>query len=214
MRAKVNGVILGVLISIPIIIAKVKSGNKPDCYVPEKEVSVVDIELMQTETHKAEAPTEIPTTEVPTTEAPTEPPIPIYDIALSEELQIHNYEMSAKYEICAELVLGLMMQESSCSPDVIGDNGKAFGLGQIRVDVWENTAIQLGLGDYKTNPKSNIEMIYHILTENLNRYNGDLRMALNGYRHGQPTDCIEPNGKSYPQIIFENMEKLEDLQIG
>lgn len=224
MRNKAISAILGVLVAIPLIMAKIKSQVPTDNVRPldecevesliaaNTETEVVEIELMTWE-YVALADTE--TIEETTENEPETETIvviePLWDIPLDVELQHYIKALETKYEINAELILAICQQESHFVVDCIGDNGKAYGLGQIRSDVWQTTADTLGLGDYKTNPYSNVEMVYYIIQQNLNLYGGDLRKAINGYRHGKPDECYEVTiGMNYADIVFSNLLEITE----
>lgn len=224
MKIKVRTVetLIAILIAILLIMAKAKSMKKtPEKWVREPlscevesmiaantETEIAEVELMTWE-YVALADTET----IETMEELTTKYTPSWNIPLDESLQKHIVNLSKKYEIAPELIIAICMQESRLDQSRVGDNGKAFGLGQIREDVWQVTADTLGLGDYKTNAYSNIEMVYYIISQNMKLYGGNLRYALNGYRHGTHEDCFETAiGKNYADIVFENIGKLEELR--
>lgn len=70
-----------------------------------------------------------------------------YSVPLSEDLQNHIFEVCAGYDIDATLVIAMIEKESNYDPDVIGDNGQAFGLMQVQPR-WHSERIDsLGVDD-------------------------------------------------------------------
>lgn len=225
MKIKVRTVetLIAILIAIPLIIAKAKSMQKtPEKWVREPLSCEVESMIAANNEEEPAAETEIETFQyvaladteiIETMEELTTKYTPSWNIPLDKDLQKHIVNLSKKYEIAPELIIAICMQESGLHTDIIGDNGKAFGLGQIRVDYCQDMADMLGLGDFTTNPYSNVEMVFYIIQQKLDMYGGNLRYALNSYRHGTHEDCFEAAiGKNYADIVFENIGKLEELR--
>lgn len=206
MRAKVNSAILAVLISIPIIIAKVKA-EQPEPNVRTPSPYEVDVMIAQNE---AETPTveEIikETVKVPeiVTEVATEPIFSGYDfIPLDERLQVEIYSLCKKYEIAYELILSVIKTESNFQADVIGDNGNSIGLMQIQPKWWQGLADTYGLNIYE--PIDNVHLGILILNKALNDNGGDLDKALKQYNSGNPNYA----GNEYIDKVFSNYEWIE-----
>lgn len=144
------------------------------------------------------------------TDAPTEPEwMPYEFIALSDDVQKSIKAVCDEYEIAYELILAICIQESSLNPLAIGDNGKAYGLGQIREEFWGNTALELGLYDWKTDAVQNAEMVCYIMSRQMKDFHMTMDDALNIYRHGITQDIVEPDGRTYVQHIKQNLEWIE-----
>lgn len=206
MRAKVNSAILAVLISIPIIIAKVKA-EQPEANVRTPSPYEVDVMIAQNE---AETPTveEIikETVKVPeiVTEVATEPIFSGYDfIPLDERLQVEIYSLCEKYEIAYELILSVIKTESNFQADVIGDNGNSIGLMQIQPKWWQGLADTYALSIHE--PIDNVHLGILILIQALNDNAGDLDKALKQYNSGNPNYA----GNEYINKVYVNYEWIE-----
>lgn len=206
MRAKMNSAILAVLISIPIIIAKVKA-EQPEPNVRTPSQQEVDVMIAQNE---AETPTVEEnikeTVKVPeiVTEVATEATFSGYDfIPLDEGLQVEIYSLCKKYEIAYELILSVIKTESNFQVDVIGDNGNSIGLMQIQPKWWQGLADTYGLNIYE--PIDNVHLGILILNKALNDNAGDLDKALKQYNSGNPDYA----GNEYINKVFSNYEWIE-----
>lgn len=114
------------------------------------------------------------------------------------------------YKIAYDLIIAICMQESSLNPNCIGDNGKAFGLGQIREEFWNDTANSLGLYDWRTDAVQNATMVCYLMSRQMNDHHLTMGAALNIYRHGVMDDITEPDGKTYVEHIMSNLEWLQN----
>lgn len=205
MRAKVNSAILAVLISIPIIIAKVKAEQpEPNVRTPsQQEVDVMIAQnVTEVETSTVEEiikePVKVP--EI-VTEVATEPIFSGYDfIPLGEGLQVEIYSLCKKYEIAYELILSVIKTESNFQVDVIGDNGNSIGLMQIQPKWWQGLADTYGLSIHE--PIDNVHLGILILNQALNDNGGDLDKALKQYNSGNPNYA----GNEYINKVFSNYE--------
>lgn len=206
MRAKVNSAILAVLISIPIIIAKVKAEQpEPNVRTPSQQEVDVMIAQNETETPTIEEITKEPV-KVPeiVTEVATEATFNGYDfIPLDEGLQVEIYSLCKKYEIAYELILSVIKTESNFQADVIGDNGNSIGLMQIQPKWWQGLADTYGLNIYE--PIDNVHLGILILSKALNDNGGDLDKALKQYNSGNPDYA----GNEYIDKVFNNYEWIE-----
>jgi hypothetical protein len=133
-----------------------------------------------------------------------------YPIGLDDDIQRAIKAVCDRYEIAYNLVIAVAMQESNLDPLAVGDNGRAFGLGQIREEYWSETAAELGLTEWKTDAVQNAEMICFILCKHLNS-GSTMETALNIYRHGKAEDCVEPDEETYVAKIKRNLEYLEQF---
>lgn len=206
MRTKVNSAILAVLISIPIIIAKVKA-EQPEANVRTPSPYEVDVMIAQNETETPTVEEVIKeTVKVPeiVTEVSTEAVFSGYDfIPLDEGLQVQIYDLCKEYEIAYELILSVIKTESEFQVDVIGDNGDAIGLMQIQPKWWQGFADTYGLNVYE--PIDNVHLGIRILNKALNDNGGDLVKALKQYNSGNPNYA----GTEYIDKVFGNYEWIE-----
>lgn len=76
-----------------------------------------------------------------------EPSVVYYDVPLSEDLQNHIFELCGRYEIEPVIVIAMIGKESSYDADIVGDNGRAFGLMQIQPRWHEERIESLGVSD-------------------------------------------------------------------
>lgn len=133
---------------------------------------------------------------------------PLYDIPLDARLQHEIKELCRRYEISFELILAVIMTESSGNPDVTGDNGESAGLMQVQSRWWQWLADENGLD--LNNPIDNVEcgilIIFLLLEEN----NGQMDKALTAYNCGNPDN--EEN--RYFKTVLSWLDKLEALETG
>lgn len=132
---------------------------------------------------------------------------PIYDIPLQAELQHGIRELADRYEVSFELVLAVIMTESSGRPDAIGDSGDAVGLMQIQPQWWQELADrhELDLNYPPDNVECGILIILQLLEEN----DGRMDKALTAYNCGNPDN--ESNG--YFERVLSWMDELEKLEM-
>jgi hypothetical protein len=201
---------IGVLVAIPIIIAKIKSGQ-PEENVRTPSPYEVDVMIAQNET---ETPTveeiikeTVKVPEIVTEEAievPTEAVFSGYDfIPLDEGLQVQIQSLCEQYEIAYNLVLSVIKTESEFQVDVIGDNGDAIGLMQIQPKWWKGLADDNGLDIYE--PIDNVHLGILILNKALDDNAGDLNKALKQYNSGNPNYA----GNEYVEKVFNNYKEIE-----
>lgn len=108
---------------------------------------------------------------------------PLYDIALSEELQQYTYDTCLVYGIedYYEVVLAIMWKESTFNPDAVS-NGN-YGLMQINQVNHSRLVDTLGIDDV-LNPKDNIECGVYMLSTLIKDYD-DIHLALMAYNMGE-----------------------------
>ena len=87
-------------------------------------------------------------------------------------------EMSRKYNVPARLIKAVIQQESTFNPNAKSGAG-AVGLMQLM----PATARELGVTD-RTDPRQSIEGGTKYLSQQLKRFNGDVRLALAAYNAG------------------------------
>lgn len=137
-----------------------------------------------------------------------------YDVPLDEDLQDFIIEAAGQHGIDPAIVLGMIQRETEFDPELIGDSGKSFGLMQIQKRWHEDRMERLGVWDLM-NPYQNVAVGIDYLAELLEKYDGDLEMALIGYNSG-PTGAYEDyfsNGiysNSYSQTVVANTEKIRE----
>lgn len=124
-------------------------------------------------------------------------PVQLYDIPLSAELQQDIRELAERYEVSFELVLAVIMTESSGKADAVGDGGASIGLMQIQPKWYEKLISETGLSVDK--PIENVELGIRILLEFIRENSGSLDRALKQYNSGNP----EYQGNEYIEQVYE-----------
>lgn len=108
--------------------------------------------------------------------------IETYPVPLDTDLQLFVAQECEKVSIAPEVVFAMIQKESSFRADVVGDNGKSFGLCQIQKQWHEDRMDKLGVDDL-LDPYQNIMVAIDYLAELVNRYE-DIDMALMAYNAG------------------------------
>ena len=111
-------------------------------------------------------------------------PVQLYDIPLSAELQQDIRELAERYEVSYELVLAVIMTESSGKTDAVGDGGASVGLMQIQPKWYSELIAETGLSVDK--PIENVELGIRILLGFIEENEGSLDRALKQYNSGNP----------------------------
>lgn len=109
---------------------------------------------------------------------------PIYfDVPLSHDVQEHIFAECEKYSIDPAVIVAMINHESKFDTYAIGDDGRSFGLMQIRVKCHIERIKMLDCTDL-FDPCQNITVGIDILAEQLKRYGGDMAKALTAYNRG------------------------------
>lgn len=140
-----------------------------------------------------------------------------YDIPLDIELQAHITNECGGYGIDPTIVFAMIDKESDYRAEVIGDSGESYGLMQIKEKYhWERME-KLGLTDL-LNPYENVMVGIDYLAELLDKYDGNMNMALMAYNAG-------PSGANkywfskgiysndYSQNVVETSKNLKELTV-
>ena len=144
---------------------------------PDVEPTIT--ETLPTASNISEEPTEA-TTE-PTKS--TEPTVVLYDVPLSEELQLHITNLCERHHINPAIIVSMIFWESSFRADVMGDNGDSYGLMQIQPKWHYDRMQKLGCTNL-LDPFQNVTVGVDILAEQIARYNGDVTKAIVAYNQG------------------------------
>mgnify|MGYP005982962747 CR=1 FL=1 len=142
-----------------------------------------------------------PVTECQTQVAPEQH---IYEIPLSPELQNSVRELADQYELSYELVLAVIMTESSGRADTVGDGGDSIGLMQIQPKWYGELIAKTGLSVDK--PVENVELGIRILLGFIEENDGSLDKALKQYNSGNPD--FPDNG--YIEKVYEWLDYFEE----
>lgn len=149
-------------------------------------------------TEQAEAPATEPTETQPETAA-TEPPVTLYAVPMSEELQLHIIQTSEAHGIDPAVVIGVIWKESRYVIDAIGDGGDSLGLMQIQPKWHSDRMDRLGCPDL-LDPFQNVTVGVDILAGLISKYDGSISMALMAYNAG-PTGA---NRHWFSKGIYSN----------
>ena len=120
-------------------------------------------------------------TEPPTTE--TEPVTKLYDVPLSEDLQIYIISLCEERNIDPAIVMALIWKESRFNTWSGGDGGESLGLMQIQPKWHSGLMAGLGCTDLH-DPYQNVTVGISILASHMDRYDGNVGMALTSYNAG------------------------------
>ena len=156
----------------------------------------------ETEHVRAFAVTEAEETEAVITE-PIEA-VTLYDVPLTEELQLHIIKTSEENGIPPAIVFAMAYGESRYQTDAVGDGGAAKGLLQIQSRWHTERMERLDCLDL-LNPYQNVTVGVDYLAEQLNRY-GDIAKALTAYNQGHYKGTVT----NYAKCIMEKAEELEE----
>ena len=129
--------------------------------------------------------------------------IPLYDVPLSMELQLHIIHTCEEKKIDPAVVVAMAFRESTYNANAIGDNGNSFGLLQVQ-PYWHSERMErLGCTDL-LDPFQNVTVGIDFLAELLNRYDGDMAKALVGYNQGSYKGVVT----EYAKTILAMAEEL------
>jgi hypothetical protein len=184
------GIVMGISILFAIIM-DICDGTNPTLDEP-----AIPEQTTQVETSK---PEEMPiVSEIPESEPVEEPPTEVeatviegaekaielvyYDIPLDHDLQKHIIMISNYYNIEPSIVFAMIKRESRYRPDVIGDNGRSYGLMQIQERWHKDRMNKLGVTDL-LDPYQNVLVGIDYLAE-LFKYNEDVEWVLMAYNGG------------------------------
>jgi soluble lytic murein transglycosylase-like protein len=129
--------------------------------------------------------------------------IPLYDVPLSMELQLHIIHTCEAKRIDPAIVVAMAFRESTYNAKAIGDNGESFGLLQIQ-PYWHSERMErLGCTDL-LDPFQNVTVGVDYLAELLDRYDGDMAKALVAYNRGHYAGTVT----EYAKTILAMAEEL------
>jgi soluble lytic murein transglycosylase-like protein len=106
----------------------------------------------------------------------------IYDVPLSEDLQIYTQELCEEYNIDFKLVLAIISVKSGFRPNAYNEKSKCCGLMQVKADNLSVLSEKLGVSNLFDSYENIMSGIY-ILRYALN-FDNDLEHALIIYNNG------------------------------
>lgn len=154
---------------------------------PSTETTAVAI---PTETAMETEPVFMEETTVPETAAaePTEAPVTLYDIPLSQELQLHIIGEAEAHGIDPAIVFAMAYRESTYNAGCIGDSGASLGLLQVQPYWHKGRMERLGCPDL-LDPFQNATVAIDYLSELLGQY-GSMEKALVAYNRGHYSGTV------------------------
>lgn len=165
-------IVAGILLALMFVVMAVLVGvnrSAEASYEPTTEPTTSETTEAVTE------PTEIET-------IATEPHVPIYDVPLDKDLQIHIIETANYHDIDPAIIIAMAWKESTYRTDAIGDGGNSLGLCQVQPR-WHSARMErLGCPNL-LDPYQNVTVACDYLRELINRY-GSTEKALTAYNRG------------------------------
>jgi soluble lytic murein transglycosylase-like protein len=173
---EVNAIFIGtvmVLVIVMIVLISTNRGTAEANYEATTEPTTIG----ETEdaTEEVTEPTENET-------IATEPPAPLYDVPLNEDLQIHIIETANAHDIDPAIIFAMAWKESTYRTDAIGDSGNSIGLLQIQPR-WHSGRMEKLNCTNLLNPYQNVVVACDYLSELIDRY-GSMDKALTAYNRG------------------------------
>lgn len=125
-----------------------------------------------------------------------EPKAPaLYDVPLSEELQLHIFAECEKRNVDPAIVLAMIERESYYTADAIGDNGNSYGLCQVQPRWWYAKMVELNCTDL-LDPFQNVTVGIDILADLMEANGGDVAKALVCYNQGSYKGTVTDYAKA------------------
>lgn len=106
-----------------------------------------------------------------------------FDVPLSQEVQDCIFDECEKAGISPALIVAIIERESDFDIENVGDNGQSIGLMQIQPKWHMQRMIDLNCEDL-LDPCQNIKVGINYLSEQINRYDGDVAKAVVAYNQG------------------------------
>ena len=168
---------LTALVSIGTARAKQPEAAEPQSITTETTTTpTVADTTQQTTEPKATEPTE---TETPV----TTPSVTLYNVPLTDDLQLHIIHLCEEMHIEPAIIFGMIHRESNFDASAIGDGGASFGLMQIQPRWHSERMERLGCNDL-LDPFQNVTVGIDYFAEMLDRYDGDIHKALVAFNAG------------------------------
>ena len=191
-------IIFAIVALIAIIIAKCSANTTvPDTY--EAQATTYEVTTTQTPATIHEQDTEVKTHLY-------------YDIPLDEDLQDYILEVCHDYGVNHLIILGMIEKESTFGPNVIGDNGEAFGLMQVQPKWHQERMDRLGVTDI-SDPYQNVLVGVDYFAEMLS-YDRGIAWALMAYNGGATyANELTDEGviSSYVTDVFDNAGRIRPV---
>ena len=140
----------------------------------------------------------------------------IYDVPLSDDLQLYIAELCEGHHIDPEIVLGIIEKESGFDPKVVGDQGRSVGLMQIQPRWHKDRMEYLGCLNL-TDPYANVTVGIDIFAELMAEYQ-DTEKALMVYNAGATGAAnnwfqFGVYSNEYSQSVLKNAANLKPKEV-
>lgn len=153
-------------------------------YAVAETVDLENAEPLPTAEASTEEPTRAATIAfVEATEAETTEVQALYNVPLSEDLQLYIVGLCEEKHIQPEIVIAMIARESNFNASACGDNGNSHGLMQIQPRWNQDVMDTLNCTDL-FDPYQNVTVGIEILSDKLDIYGGDIGKALTAYNAG------------------------------
>lgn len=119
-------------------------------------------------------------------------------VPLSAEFQNFVFNKAEDIGIDPAVIFGMMYHESRFDTDAVGDDGRAIGILQVRVDVHGERIERLGCSDM-TDPYECVTVALDYLSYLLQKYGGDVAAALTAYNRGHYNGAVS----RYAELVIE-----------
>ena len=228
MMRKIEVIALAILAVTAVVAIGALKVSLEELSVTEPQETVCEPATAPTATETTEAtqaPTEatLPATEatepeettVETEPPETEPEVIGYDIPLSQDLQLYIIDLCEGKNIDPAVVLAMIWKESRFNPSSVGDGGNSFGLMQIQPRWHSGLMAELGCNDL-LDPYQNVTVGITILAGHMQRWEGNLEMAVVSYNAGATGayNNYFSKGVYASPYSLAVMEKAEELKNG
>ena len=138
--------------------------------------------------------------------------VKLYDVPLSEDLQIHIMKECEKSNICPAVVFAIIEQESGYNENTVGDDGESIGLMQIQKKWHLERMEKLGVTDL-ANPFQNVTVGIDYLLE-LFQEKADVYWVLMAYNGGKAYATENWDAGNYSDYALEVSERAIELEQG
>lgn len=137
--------------------------------------------------------------------------VKLYDIPLSDDLQIFITRKCEEYHIDPELIYAMIERESTYNPNAMGDNGRSYGLMQIQLRYVRERMDKLGCTDL-LDPYDNVTVGIDLIAEYIDKGYG-LEWALMAYNGGEGYAYnMRSQGyvSNYARSVIANAEAMKE----
>lgn len=210
-RQKTKGRKAGLLVDV-IMVSIIACTAIVGCTAPARTTGPAETTVTTEQTEVPETVHEATQLEPTATEAP----VTLYDVPLSEELQLHIIQESEAHGVDPAVIIAMTWKESSYTVAAKGDGGNSLGLMQIQPKWHKERMDRLDCHDL-LDPFQNVTVGIDILAGLMSKYDGNISMALMAYNAGAAganrywfSKGVYSN--SYSKAVLEMAAELETYQ--